>query len=438
MASRKRAKRNIDSNALLAFVVSAAACSSECPTLEECDIRSTSCQRHTADVAACLRGRGTADPPVIVVDAEAFVQSQVDDATNNPPTQDSIDLGRGLALFGLAPPETDPSATIREYWTNVAAFFSGQTGKVTVLDRGAPLDGAGAVRLLLHELVHAMQHRELSNDYYDQHETTYDDSLVLTSLIEGEAVLYQDLATAFAYDRDPSDVEWDDIFRGFEERQWDAARQDDAPYEMASLRLPYAFGGALLNWNWRSGGNDAVRAAFTHPPASTRQLIGGTASRGVARENPNEVGNPVLPSEFEHVATRHIGAWLFDVFRDLWSSAPRTFRDFADPGFAGDVLTIFRTPASRGIVSVWRLRFDTPAKASEVFADLRTSKFSMDRRDRDLIVVAGSDGQFTTTSIEGWTTAPEQDSTDQTSPNGTGAIAPWSCPTMASAAHAAR
>jgi hypothetical protein len=412
------------------------ACSGGCPTVRECDIRDAECQRRTADVAACLRGGASPAPPIEVVDAKAFIESEVQEAVSQPASDDLRDLRRGMALFNLVPVRDDLSSTVRDYWNDVAAFFSSKTGKVTILDRGAPLDGPSAVLLLVHELVHAMQHLELGDDYYRANGTTYDRSLALDGVTEGEAVLYQDLATAHGIDRDPDDVDWDDIFRGFEEREWDRARRDDSAFDMASLRFPYAFGGAHVNRAWRAGGSAAVRDAVRHPPISTRQMFSTSRSgTGPWLEDPNEVGVPVMPAEFEFVASRHLGAWLFEIFKDIWSVAPRSFRTFRDGGFTGDVLSVFRTPATSDVTGVWRLRFEKPDQAANLVSNLSEERWlSASQDDRDVVLVASSDDTVPERIIGGltWVPAAEDDYTEPTNAALGSANVRWACPVTAS------
>src|SRR5436190_21627516 len=77
------------------------ACSADCPTLQECDIRDRHCQHRTAEVAACLRGGESAAAEVDVVDASTFIDTQVKTAAENPDITEA-DLLRGIALLGLA------------------------------------------------------------------------------------------------------------------------------------------------------------------------------------------------------------------------------------------------------------------------------------------------------------------------------------------------
>jgi hypothetical protein len=52
-------------------------------------------------------------------------------------------------------------------------------------------------------------------------------------------------------------------------------------------------------------------------PSSTRQILAGygaSAPGGLPwKEDPNDVGTPLLPPAWEAVATVHLGTWLFEI-----------------------------------------------------------------------------------------------------------------------------
>lgn len=331
-----------------------------------------------------------------VVDAEAFIDQKVEQSVADPENADQRDFRRAMALLGLMVSSEGISENVRERWARVAAFYDSDEDRITILDRGRPLDGPGAAFLLLHEVVHAMQHAEVDlND--ERHYPTSDNSLAFSGKIEGEAVLYKDLAELEAYGRDPDDTDWDAVFQQFEDREWKAARADASPWNFASTRFSYAFGGDYVNRAWRAGGNAAVRQLYATLPSSTREILAGwgAAAPGGASwtENPDEIGMPVLPAEFEHVTLHHLGAWFFEVWKDLWNVDGKHSSRFTDSGFAGDVLTVFRFPATGDVAGFWRLRFGTPEPAAALVASLRSDPFvTVSTVGRDVIVASDTRG----------------------------------------------
>jgi hypothetical protein len=404
---------------------SAIACSGGCPTLEACDIRSANCQRDTQEVAACLRGGDAASVTIEATNAESFIEEQVRENTGNAETQDERDLRRGLALFALMPPSAEAEQTVREYWNRVAAFYSSEAHQITILDRGSPLDEPSDAALLLHELVHAMQRSDAGLGD-EAHASTYDEGLAFRGVIEGEATLYEDLALIEGWGRDAADTDFEGIFGQYRLREWRRARANASPFELAWLRFPYAFGGDYVNRAWRAGGNAAVRDAFVNVPATSRQILAGYAAaapNGLPwNEDPNELGKPILPPDFEHFATLHLGTWLFEVFRDLFGTDTRLSAGFSDSGFAGDVMTAFRS-VDGDVVAVWRLRFGDAAQAAAMIEQLRVeAPLLASVVERDLIVVGDTRGVPLRSFVEGLSWEPATPEDWQASPRAAGAL----------------
>jgi hypothetical protein len=363
-------------------------CSSdECETVVACDIRQRDCQERTGKVLACLRGSGSVLPEITVVDAEGYIDRQIAEVTGSPEPPEAQNLRRSLGLFGLMDPDAEPAAVEREYWANVAAFFSGEDQRVTILDRGTALDRPESVTLLVHELVHALQSSENPDDGALDCCDNYDQFLAFRALVEGEALLYQDLATVYGYGDDPDELEWDEIFRGFRAVAWHDLRSTANAFELATLHFPYAFGGDYVNRAHRSGGNALVRGLLHDGPRTTRQLLFGYGvepPRGVDwQEHPDEVGYPLLSPEYEGVATLHLGALLFEAFE-----SSRGAGGFGDSGYLGDVMTLFVNQDSGEVAGFWRLRFESEQQAGSLSARLDGPLMAARADGRDLILVA--------------------------------------------------
>lgn len=424
-------RRSTVGAAALAAAALGVACTNECPTLEACDIRRPTCQQLAAAVAACHRGGTTPSPVVEVVDAQTFIDEQVRAATEVPETPDERAFRTGLTLFSLAPWDYDPGRHERTYWDTVGAFYSSVTRRVTVLDRGSPMDSPGMAILLVHEMIHAMQYEDLGEAYYHDRGNTYDSDLAFSAMEEGEATLYQDLATVEGFHLDPDDVPWSRVFRTFQADSYATFAGDDYPYALARRRFPYAYGGGYVSSVWRSGGSAAVRAIFANVPTTTREVLAYPGAdppggRGWV-DGPDEVGVPILPASFGQLATRHLGAWLVDAFRAVWGKEETSPTSFRDVGFSGDVLTIFRNPTAGDVTGIWRLRFDDAGAATR-FADGLLSRSWMSARveERDVVLVASTDESVAATlpdSIAGWTSAPEVDWTRDPAPGAAAARA---------------
>jgi hypothetical protein len=370
-------------------------CSSdECETVVACDIRQRDCQERTGKVLACLRGSGSVLPEITVVDAEAYIDQRIAEVTESPEPPADQNLRRGLGLFGLMNPNAEPASVAREYWANVAAFFSGEDGRVTILDRGSALDQPESVTLLVHELVHALQSAENPGEAAFDCCDSYDQYLAFRALVEGEAELYQDLATVYGYGDDPDELEWDKIFGGFKAVAWQDLRSTANPFELATLHFPYAFGGDYVSRAHRSGGNALVRGLLHDGPRTTRQLLFGYGVEPPAgfdwQEHPDELGYPLLSPEYELVATLHLGALLFEAFESRHGAGV-----FGDSGYLGDVLTLFVNQESGEVAGFWRLRFESEQQASSLSAPLDGSLIAAFAEGRDLILVASETAELT-------------------------------------------
>ena len=428
---RQTRRHRVRSRALAAWpsfalFASLSACSSgECPTLEACDIRDGGCQRHTAKVLGCLRGSGSTVPEITVVSAEAFIAEQVAEAEANPEPPEDRNLRQGLSLFGLMDQDAGPAGVEREYWTNVAAFFSDTDQRVTILDRGEPLDEPASVNLLLHELVHALQSTERADAGIDCCDT-YDEALAFRALLEGEAELYQDLSMVYGYGDDPDELDWDDIYARFQSSAWADLRSTRNAFELAPLYFPYAYGGDYVNRAFRAGGNAAVHPLLRDGPRSTRQLLFGYGAAppddSSWQENPDEVGYPLFAPEWELVAAIHLGALLFEVFESLQGAGR-----FGDSGYLGDVLTIFAHRDSEDVVGVWRVRFDSAERAATLAPRFASNTLSATADARDLILLSTRDASLTESLARDLGFGPVPESEPEMGDDAPGRVAPIAC-----------
>jgi hypothetical protein len=102
---------------------------------------------------------------------------------------------------------------------------------------------------------------------------------------------------------------------------------------------------------------------------------------------------PQLPGDYEHIATEHLGAWLFSIWKDLFSNSSLQTAGFLDFGFAGDVLSVFRVPATGDVSVLWRLRFGSEDQAGRIVSSVRTDPLlAIAMVGRDVIVGADTRG----------------------------------------------
>lgn len=372
-----------------------AACSTgDCDQLESCDIRERSCQERVAKVVACLRGSRSVMPRVAVVDADDFIDERVSDADETPLDDDQRAHYRALHLFRLMPADLRAGELAQDEWAEVAAFFDSDTHRVTVLDRGYELDGAGSVLLLAHELVHAQQSRETDDAFYPAADDTRDAGWAANAMIEGEATLYQDLADVFAYGFEPGDLDWRKIYLGFESSSWIYASRERSIYARVDSSFSYAFGAAYLSEAYRKGGVAAVRKAVRDVPASTREVSAGYPRHPdrFEIESLEEVAIPMLPEGYVFLSSERAGGYLFESLLVRAEARLRAIPDLVGTGVTGDSLSTFRVGDDQAAV-FWRVRFEDEDHA--LFTESRLAKLDwglvVKREERDVIVAAVSD-----------------------------------------------
>lgn len=228
------------------------------------------------------------------------------------------DTERLLVALRLAPPGTDLDATMeRLYREQILGLYVPKERTLYVRKGGgkSPLQRVTTV----HEITHALQ--DQSFDLVAMQRRVRKDaeaSLALLSLIEGDAVLTQQLwaqehLTAAEQQRLTS------------ESGGSSDALDSTPdYLRASLFFPYEQGGRFVVELYRSDGFAAINNAFDDPPATSEQIL--HPERYLQRDEP--VDTPVNarpPADWEAAATFAFGEFdLLEMFKDLGEDSAAT------------------------------------------------------------------------------------------------------------------
>jgi hypothetical protein len=260
--------------------------------LSTCDITERACQQSVYYRVLNLRGDGFDPfgglPPVNVFTEDEFramLEAEQAAARSGGPnpwdkalvllgftTSASAPAGDGGVApdGGVASDAGSGSSSIEDQVSHILAYYDPGTKTVTVISHPSrtgshPLEDG--MITLAHELVHALQDRELALDKSNFH--GYDESLAYNAIIEGDARFYENLFTndvRVMLGLAPLDATaWPD-----EELAYAYANFDQLGSPLFAARyLTYPFGAKYEATLYRSGGNAAVRHGYAKEPIRT-------------------------------------------------------------------------------------------------------------------------------------------------------------------------
>ncbi len=197
---------------------------------------------------------------------------------------------RVFTAFGLIDEDTDLRKLFVDLYTEqIAGSYDPETDELYVIKSGGELTAVEELTYA-HEIVHALQDQHfdleaLSEPYEDKND---DASVAISSLVEGDAVLFQfrDYAR-----------EKPELLAGYLEAvgQKDFPVLQGAPPIIAStLLFPYEAGANFVMALQNQGGWEAVDAAYEDPPTSTEQIL--HPDRYLDRDEPTDLKLPDISS----------------------------------------------------------------------------------------------------------------------------------------------
>ncbi len=317
---------------------------------------------------AALRGLPSVDsPPPVVVRSRSETRRFLDQELNRkyPPAQIQAEQ-KSMIAWGLAPPDFDLRAFFLDLMEEQAAAYYDTVGKVMVLaDWLTPEQQQAA---LLHELVHALQDREIPLDRFITPSRGQGDQLLAReALIEGEAV-----ALSLELMLKPQGLDLLKIPDLSAVQQLIAAQSvgpvfDRAPPFLKDLLLfPYTHGLAFAHQFRQRRPWSAMSALYRDPPRSTTQIL-HPAKLFDQRQDPLAMALPdlrtTLAPGWRRVDEDEMGEWaLGEVFAGHMGEAAA--RRLAE-GWRGDRYQVWE--ASPALLLVYRVAWETEAIA-EAFA----------------------------------------------------------------------
>ncbi len=387
-----------------------AGCEEDCPDPTVCDVRDRSCQKTIMRAVSCLRG-GEVELPQVTVMSEGELAAFL--GRGGEPTAEQIRgfelWNRGLSLFGLAPADYTLETSRGDVASQIAAAYFPTTKEIVVVDRGESLATERAVSVFAHEVVHALQDADYDLlELDDKWATSFDASLALDGVIEGEAVLYQNLFDIQVAGFTPSDIDWERYFKEWRAETLKAGELDDAPITMADVRFPYAFGGGFVTQYYFAGERAAVDALIDAPPRSTREVMFGPEELNPYAESDFwERAFPLLGGSFEIVSATPLGAWITRMHAAR-TGVPLVERLEAPRDLTIDAFTVLSDRETGQLVASWRARMDEGVSPT-IFPGMRARGLvSWTTGPNDAIFLA-SDQTLSAPQSIAWGPFPEED-----------------------------
>jgi len=365
--------------------------------LAACDITERACQVDIYYRMLSLRGDGFDPfgglPPVSVITEDEYrqilVQNAADQAAQNGPSP--WDKALSLLHFTSSGAAGDSGSTIDDQVAHTYAFYSPEQKDVTIISHPNDTDPYAvedAMTTLGHELVHALQDREL--DLKKDDFQTSDEYFAYDTIIEGDARFYENL---FANDvrgllgMPPKDVvavptdELDYIYQTFVDQA--------TPMFVAQLMV-YSLGARYESFEYQSGGNPAIRRGYGKEPHHMVGFLAGDDGKMPA-VNATETGvglcTSSLPMQGKTVGEDELGGLLFYTFLRGWGVDHATAFATAQ-SWIGDLLLVQASADLSTTAVSWLLEFSAPPPSSIAATLSKTGELAVKPGTRSLQITA--------------------------------------------------
>jgi hypothetical protein len=280
-----------------------------------------------------------------------------------------------LAAFGLL----DPEFNILEFYTSllaeqVAGFYDDDEKAMYVV-RGEGFQGPERLTYS-HEYTHALQDQayDFNNGLKHNEEACEAESqrcAALQALIEGDATVAEiEWLTNFASQQDISEIQ--EFYNSMQSPVYDNA----PPFIREDFTFPYREGQSFVNELFKSGGWNAVDAAYRNPPVSTEQIL---HPERYPDDPPVEVTLPdlaeVLGEGWNELDRDVLGEWKTFLILAQGQNPDhrlneRTARQAAE-GWGGDAYVFYHHPASGRTAMVLTTAWDSVGEAREYASAFR-------------------------------------------------------------------
>jgi hypothetical protein len=327
--------------------------------------RATSPIATIAKRVEALRGQRFRERPVPlrVTPAQAQREGLADLDRGYPPARRRADETLYETL-GLLPEGTDlRDVQSSVFGEQVAGYYDPRTGRLRIVDNGAPANAVLDEITIAHELTHALEDQRFDLDT-DRAESGGDGALAYTALVEGTAtgVMFEYLKRHFSSE-DALGGLLGSAFSG------DPTGGNLPPFVLAQLLFPYQRGQRFVDDLYRrAGGWTLIDLALRdRPPLSTEQIL--HPRKWIEVEAPDRVAVPDPPpgDGWRRIGSGVLGEWQTS---ELLALGGRR-RDEAAAGWGGDRYGVWERGGEHAVTVRWR--WDTRRDATEFLRALRAA-----------------------------------------------------------------
>jgi hypothetical protein len=338
-----------------------------------CDVRDAACQTRLFALAGCLRGEDPGSLPPITVMSEADFAALLTSAAamrTPPPHRSTWDWALS-SLELIQPGDLGTDAMIAQSVKFLWGVYRFDSKDILIVDHGAAFDAESASPVLVHEMVHALQDREVDLTQFEMTFAKSDDSsLASRSMFEGEARMHETRYRASILGLDPAQIDWMRRFESSVGLDETYLLMQRSPYTATSTRFPYEWGARYVYYQWVQGGMGGVHGLFVAPPVTTRVLMASVDMDVAPEPEPARPLLPAAPAGWTAVDSGVLGAWgLFLAMTEGAPSAAASDAESLALHWRADAIGIYEG-ASGGTALVWRIDVGDPTAAATAGARL--------------------------------------------------------------------
>lgn len=360
----------------------------ECPDADyaPCDVRERACQTRLAELAACLRRSEPLRDLRVDVLSEASYGELLQQENRDTPEPAIPHFHRALSRFGLAPFDGVPlQQQIDDTVTFVAGQYREDEKRVLIVDHGKPADSGATNAVLIHEFIHALQ--DAAHDlkaWSDDAPRTFDSSLALRTVVEGEAEFYGQRAAVPLLGLDIEQVDFESALQARLDRRLIDAFDGKLLLTQSQRTISYGMGALRAFHAWQHGGPSGIEPLWHEPPLTMQRVMAELFARNAPQAAGVAMAAPVVSQELQPYADNVLGAWGLCLVLTQHAGNGAKAADFVDQALSwrGDHFWVYTNDA-RSTYALWQLELESPEAAQaldELFAALHVAHGSAGSR----------------------------------------------------------